>query len=232
MKNFLIIIIGAAVVLSYTAFAASYSTEATITPLMDKGEYKVDVRISRLVEQDGKLVENLISEPRIRSGLGCAASYYQGLQPTNPDYQKQENFSIDVSWPYPNESGVAFCTIVVKQGDKVVSKSRLQLQITGKGRVPLVLSSQNVDPKSVKVEVEKKDSYVLLKFGCKTDEESRKISVENLGNQAEVRDAAGQVVGSGFFPGGAYDGIGLALQCKSEDEARRLANTLVIGSSK
>ena len=117
MKTFLAIIIGATVVLSHAAVAASYSTEATITPLMDKGEYKVDVRISRLVERDGKLVEKLISKPRIQAGLGCAASYYQGLQPTDPDYQKQENFSVDVSWPYPNESGVAFCTVVVKQGD-------------------------------------------------------------------------------------------------------------------
>lgn len=169
MKNFLTVIIAVAVSLSYTAAAASYSTEATIAPLPDKGQYKVEVRVSRLVNQGGKLVEELIAQPSILSGLGCPASCYQGLQPRNPDYQKQDSVSVDVSWPYPSESGVAFCAVTVKHGDEVVSKSRLQLQIIGKGRVPLILSAQNVDPKSVRVAEERSSVYVLVEFSGKTE---------------------------------------------------------------
>jgi len=231
MKNYLAPIIAAVAVLSYTAVAASYSTEATLTPLTDEGKYKVDVRVSRLVEQDGKLVEKLIAQPRILSGLGCPASCYQGLQPANPDYQKQENVSVDVSWPYPSESGVAFCTVIVKQGDEVVSKSRLELQIVGKGRAPLILSTQNVDPKSVRVVVEKSSVYLLLEFGGKTVEEAGKIAVENLGNQAQVQDAAGHAVEGGFISG-TYKENGLALQYKSEDEARRVAGILEAETAK
>jgi len=225
MKKFLALIIAVAAVLSYTAIAASYSTEATITPLPDKGQYQVEVRVSCLVSRDGKVVDKLIAQPRIVSGLGCPASFYQGLQPTNPDYWKQDNVSVDVSWPYPSESGVAYCTVIVKQGDEVVSKSKLQLQITGKGRVPLILSAQNVDPKSVRVAEEKSNVYVLLEFGGKTEEEARTAAVENLGNQVQIRDAAGQVVKGGFISG-TYKEIGLALQYKSKDEARRVASIL------
>jgi hypothetical protein len=225
VKTFLTLIIVVAVVLSYTAVAASYSTEATITPLADKGQYKVDVRVSRLVKMDGKLVEKLIAQPKILSGLGCPASLYQGLQPTDPDYQKQESVSVDVAWPYPSESGMGLCTVIVKLGDDVVSESRIEVQIIGKGRNPLVLSPQNVDPNSVRVAVEKSNTYVLLEFGGKTEEEARKIAGENLGNQAQVRDAAGHVVDSGFISG-TYKEIGLALQCQSEDEAKRVASIL------
>ncbi len=227
MKNILTFIIAVAAVLSYTAVAASYSTEATITPLMDKGQYRVDVRVSRLVEQDGKLVEKLIAQPKILSGLGCAASLYQGLQPANPDYRNEDNVSVDVSWPYPKESGLAFCTVIVKHGDEVVSKSKLQLQITGPGRVPLVLSPQTVDPKSVRVTVDKSKSiaFVLLEFGGKTEEEAREMAIENLGNQVEIRDTGGHFVESGMMSG-TYKEIGLALQYKSEDEARRVASIL------
>jgi hypothetical protein len=225
MKSFLTLIVAVAVVLSYTAAAASYSTEATITPLANKGQYKVDVRVSRLVEQDGKLVEKLISQPKILSGLGCAASFYQGLQPTDPDYQKKESVSVDVSWPYPSESGMGLCTVIVKLGDDVVSESKVEVQIIGKGRNPLVLSPQSVDPNSVRVEVEKSNAYVLLEFGGKTEEETKKVAVENLGNQVQVRDAAGHVVDSGFISG-TYKEIGLALQYKSEDEAKRVASIL------
>ncbi|MES1180875.1 MAG: hypothetical protein ABUL66_03335, partial [Verrucomicrobiota bacterium] len=156
---------------------------------------------------------------------------YQGSQTNSPDYQTQENISVDVSWPYPNENGTAFCTVVVKLGNEVVSKSKLQLQIAGKGRVPLILSSQNVDPKSVRVEVSKGNAYVLLRFGGKTEEEARKLAIENLGNQTQICDAVGKVVESGLISG-TYKENGLALHYDNEAEARRVASTLIAGTAK
>lgn len=163
---YLPLIIAATTAISYNADAASYSTEATITPLPESGQYRVDVLVSRLVEHDGKAVEEIIAKPRISSGVGCKASLYVGLTPTNPDYQNKDNVSVDVSWPYPDESGVAYCTVIVKHGDQVASRSKLQLQIKGKGRVPLVLTPQTVEPKSVRVEMDKSRgiAYVLLEF--------------------------------------------------------------------
>jgi hypothetical protein len=93
MKNVLALIIAVITAFSYAATAASYSTEATITPLPDNGQYRVDVRVSRLVQKDGRQVEELIARPRILSGVGCGASFYQGLQPGNPDYQNEDNVS-------------------------------------------------------------------------------------------------------------------------------------------
>ncbi|MGA3266900.1 MAG: hypothetical protein ABSE16_08760 [Verrucomicrobiota bacterium] len=228
MKHFLTIITALAAVVSCTAVAASYSTEATITPLPDKGQYQVDVRVSRLVQQDDKVAEEVIARPRIFAGLGCPASFYQGSQPANPDYLNENNVSVDVSWPYPKESGVAFCTVVVKQGDEVVSRSKFQLQVMGPGRVPLILSPQNVDAKSVRVMVDKSKSiaYVLLEFGGKTDEDARAMAIENLGNKVQIQDAGGHIVGSGHIEGGAYNGIGVALPYSSENEAQRVATIL------
>jgi hypothetical protein len=230
MKSFLTLI-AALAVLSYNASAASYSTEAIMTPLMAKGQYTVDVQVFRLTEQNGQSVEELIAKPKIISWLGCAASLYQGSQTNSPDYQTQENISVDVSWPYPSESGTAFCTVIIKLGDEVVSKSKLQLQITGEGRVPLILSSQNVDPKSVRVEVLKGSAYVLLQFGGKTEEEARKLAIENLGNQTQICDAVGKIVESGLISG-TYKENGLALQYDNEAQARRVASTLVAGNAK
>ncbi len=159
--------------------------------------------------------------------MGCPASLYQGLARTNPGYQNEDNVSVDVSWPYPEESGVAFCTIVVKHGDQVAARSRLQLHIRGKGRVPLVLTPQNVDSKSVRVETDKSRdaAFVLLEFRGKTQKQARTMAVENLGNQVKIQDAAGRVVGSGVISG-TYKETGLALQYKSEAEAQRVAGVL------
>jgi hypothetical protein len=52
---------------------------------------------------------------------------YQGLQAPNPDYQKEENVSVDVAWPEAGKSGFALCTVTVKLGDQTVSKSKLQV---------------------------------------------------------------------------------------------------------
>lgn len=222
------IIIAAAALLSHVvvAAAAPYLTEATITPIPDKGQYRVDVRISRLIQQDGKQVEELVARPRITSGLGCPASFYQGPQPAQPEYQTEDNVRVDVSWPYPKESGLASCTVIVKHGDELESESKMQLKITGPGREPLILSPRNVDGKTVRVATDKsKSTFVLLEFEGKTPEEAKAMAIENLGNNVQIEDASGRVVGSGVV-GGTYKDIGLALRYDSEAEAKRAANAL------
>jgi hypothetical protein len=173
-------------------------------------------------------VEEVVARPKIESSLGCGASFYQGPSPGTPNYGNQDNFRVDVSWPYPNESGTAFCTVFVKHGDTVVSKSKLQLHILGPGRVPLVLSAQNVDPNSVQVSTDKSSAYVLLKFAGKTENEARKLTIDNFGNQVWIQNAAGQtvdVVAAGHIAG-ADDGLGLALPFDTAGEAQRVANVL------
>jgi hypothetical protein len=115
-----------------SAFAASYSTEATMTPTKAKNQCEVVVRVSQLVEQDGKLKEELISAPRILTNFGTPASLYAGLQPSNADYQKEDNVSVDVAWPEAGKGGLAVCTVTIKRGDKIVSKSKLQVMVEDK----------------------------------------------------------------------------------------------------
>jgi len=59
-----------------------------MTRQKDKGTYEVVVRVSQLVERDGKVTEELISQPKITSSPGAPASLYLGLQPPNPDYTR------------------------------------------------------------------------------------------------------------------------------------------------
>jgi len=127
LKNHIVLLVVGLCTLAATAFATSYSTEATMTRQKDKGTYTVSVRVCRLVERDGKITEQLIAHPKIISGPGGPASMYQGLQPPNPDYQKKENVSVDVSWPKVGESDFAVCTVTVKLGNQVVSKSKFQV---------------------------------------------------------------------------------------------------------
>ena len=213
---------------SHAAIATNYSTEATITPLADKGQYRVDVSVSRLGQIHGRLAEDVVARLRIESNLGCGGSCYQGPSPGTPAYGTQDNFKMDVSWPYPNESGTAFCTVLVKHGDMVVSKSKLQLQIVGPGRLPLVLSGRNIDANSVQVSMDKSTVYVLLKFAGKTEDEARKMIIDNFGNRVQIRNAAGQIVDvvDAGHVAGAYDGIGLALPYDTAEEAQRVASVL------
>ncbi len=129
MKKYVTLLIVTLSTIAGTAFATSYSTEATMTRQKDKDTYTVNVRVSRLVEQDGKLTEQLIAKPQIISKPGCPASMYQGLQSPNPDFQKEENVSVDVAWPEAGKSGFALCTVTVKLGDETVSKSKLQVVV-------------------------------------------------------------------------------------------------------
>ena len=96
MKKYIALLIVTLATIASTGFAASYSTEATMTRQKDKNTYTVVVRVSRLVEQGGQRNAQVISQPRMTSSPGHPASMYQGLQAPNPDYQKEENVSVDV----------------------------------------------------------------------------------------------------------------------------------------
>jgi hypothetical protein len=129
MKNLLILLIATACAVAATAATANYSTEATITQQKEKGRFLVEVRVSQLVEQDGNVTEHLIARPRIDSAPGVPASLYSGLSPSHPNYDKEENVTVDVSWPEAGMRGFAICDVTVKLGNKVVSRSRMKMEV-------------------------------------------------------------------------------------------------------
>jgi hypothetical protein len=132
MKKLITILVATACAVASTTSAANYSTEATMTRQKDNGTYQVVVRISQLVEQDGKVTEELISQPKITSSPGTPASLYSGLQPPNPEYTRKENVSVNVSWPEVGKTDFAVCTITVKLGDKIVSKTKMKVTVEEK----------------------------------------------------------------------------------------------------
>ena len=132
MKKLITILVAIACTVAGTTSAASYSTEATMTRQKDKGTYEVVVRVSQLVERYRKVTEELISQPKITSSPGVPASLYSGLQPQNPDYTRKENVSVDVSWPEVGKTDFAVCTITVKLGDKIVSKTKMKVTVEEK----------------------------------------------------------------------------------------------------
>jgi hypothetical protein len=191
----------------------------------DEGTLNVDVRVSRLLEQKGKFSEQLVTAPRIKTAQGVGATLYTGLQPRDRDYATKENVTVDVSWPYPNESGTASCLVTVRLGNEIVSKSRLQLKIEGPGRVPLVVAVPDVDPHSVRVADENSQKYVLFEYAGKTREAVKKLAVENYGNKVQVRDLQGHVT-EGGLSFGTYHETGLALQYGNQKEAESVAGIL------
>jgi hypothetical protein len=225
MQKLALLFLAAALGTARVTIAASYSTEATMSLQKDEGTYLVEVKISELTEKNGKVTERLISRPRLLSSPGVPATLYTGAEPKNPDYAKEENITVDVSWPYPNESGTAFCSVTVKRGDSILTKSRMQLKIDGPGRSPLVLAVPEVDPKSVKVSESNADYWVLLEFTGKTKQEVKKLAVENYGNKVQVRDPQGHLTYAGLSFG-TYHETGITLQCKNEADANRIAGIL------
>ena len=129
MKTFIAILVAAASAAASTAVAANYFTEATMTRQPDKDTYEVVVRVSHLVEQDGKVTEELIDQPKVTSSPGVPASLHSGLQPSDPDYATTENVSVDVSWPEVGKRDFAVCTVVIRLGDRLVSKTRLKVTV-------------------------------------------------------------------------------------------------------
>jgi hypothetical protein len=82
-----------------------------------------------------------------------------------------------------------------------------------------------VDPKSVRVTEEELETYVLLELAGKTQQEVKKLAAENYGNKVQVRDPHGRLTEGGLSFGTHHE-IGLALQCKSENEAKQVASML------
>lgn len=205
--------------------AATYSTEVTMSLHEEEGSYNVDVRFMELEEKNGKLIEKLISAPRIKSTPGVPSSAYTGAASSDPDYANKENITVDVTWPYPNESGLASCVVTLKRGDKMLSRSKMQLQVNGPGRTPLILTAAEMDPKSVKVVTEKSQIYLLVEFKGKTKDDVKKLAYANFGNKVQLKDGSGQVTESGLAFGG-YRDTGLALNFKTEEEAEKVARIL------
>jgi hypothetical protein len=52
--------------------------------------------------------------------------------PGSKDYHKQDNVSVDMSWPEAGKSGLAVCTVTITRGDKMVSKAKLQVTVENK----------------------------------------------------------------------------------------------------
>jgi hypothetical protein len=77
MNKLIALLIASACAVAATAVAAAYSTEATMSLQKNEGTYNVVVRVSQLVERDGKVVEQLISQPRIKSSPGVPAPFTQ-----------------------------------------------------------------------------------------------------------------------------------------------------------
>lgn len=137
MKKLTAVLIASISTFAATAADTTYSTEATITPRAPaRGTHKnlceVVVRVSKLFEQDGKVTEEVVSEPRLLVGRGDSHSSFVGLCPPHPNYQTEENVTVDVFCPKSGDRGFASCTVTVKRGDKVVSKSKLKVKVEDK----------------------------------------------------------------------------------------------------
>ena len=225
MQKLALVFLVAALGTARVTIAASYSTDATISFQKEEGTYLVEVKISELTEQNGRVTERVIARPRIVSSPGVAATLHQGKSPKDLDYTSDENVTVDVSWPYPNESGTAFCSVTLKRGDSILSKSKMQLKIDGPGRTPLVLAVPEINPASVKVAEQHADYYVLLEFAAKTKEQVKKLAVENIGNKVQLRDQKGNLTDAGLSFG-TWQQVGLSLQCKDKTDANRVASIL------
>ena len=129
MKKLITILVASVCAIANTTVASSYSTEATMTRQKDKNTYEVFVRVSQLIERDGKITEEVISQPRITSSPGVDASMYFGLQPPNPDYATTENVTVDVAWPEVGKTDFAVCMITIKVGDDIVSKTKMKVTV-------------------------------------------------------------------------------------------------------
>jgi hypothetical protein len=127
MRNLITIPVVAICALACTASAANYSTEANMTRQKDKGTYEVVVRVSRLVERNGTVGEELVTRPCILSAPGVPGSIYVG--PQDSEYAKKESVSVDVSWPEAGKSDFAVCTVTVKLGEKIVSKTKTKVMV-------------------------------------------------------------------------------------------------------
>lgn len=224
-KPFITLLFAGACLVGQRAVADNYSTEATMSLQKDEGRLLVEVRVSRLSQQNGKVVEQLVAAPRILTSPGVPATLHTGPQPGDSNYANKESVTADVSGPYPNESGVAFCAVTVKRGDQVVSKSRLQLKVEGPGRAPLIVAARDVNPTSVRVVEDNSQVCLLLEFAGKSKDEVKKLAAANYGNKVRIQDATGGLTDGGLSFG-TYHEVGMALHYSSKSEAERVASLL------
>ena len=127
--NILFALIVAATVAVTSVSAASYSTEMILSLNASKSQYEVAGTVSKLIEHDGEVTEEVIAHPKVISSPGSPGSFYVGEDRFSKNWQIEENITMDVSWPKQAKGGFAICTIIVKRGDTIVSKSTMRVQL-------------------------------------------------------------------------------------------------------
>ena len=125
MKLLIAVLIVAISTFSVSAADVSYSTEATITLPDNTDVYQVSVRVTELTKRRGKLEEKQVAIPiNGTAALGQKASMFAG--------DAREGVTVDMFCPKPGEGDAASCQVKVTRGKKVVSTSKLRLQLPAK----------------------------------------------------------------------------------------------------
>lgn len=130
MKKIITFLFGSTLALSAIAANVSYSIETTTTLGKDKQQYLVTARISRISEQDGKITETLIQQPRVSTTLGSNAQMTVGscVPKANVDAL---GISMDVFSPKTvNDYG--WCIITITEDGHVLSKSASKVKFNEK----------------------------------------------------------------------------------------------------
>jgi hypothetical protein len=132
MKTLISVVIAGAVMVISCNAADLYSMEATVTLHKEAKQYEAAARVYRLVDRKEGQAEELVTQPRVLSAVGSPGSFYVGPDRSSLSYRKLENVSMDVAWPSEGQTGFAVCTIVVRRGDRVLAKSKMQVAIDQK----------------------------------------------------------------------------------------------------
>ena len=114
---------------SNSMVAENYSTMATVTK--KEGLYLLEVQVSRLVETEGKINEQLVAKPRMEWGSGTdSVLLRQGPKPSDEEFLTKENVTLEILCLETEEQQIAKCILLVKLGKKIVSKSTLLISLT------------------------------------------------------------------------------------------------------
>ena len=132
MKALIALAIAGTIAVASCKAADSYSMEATVTLHKETNQYEAAARVCKLVDRRTKQAEEVISRPKVVSTRGTPGSFYVGSGPSDPNYRKSENVTMDVTWPNEGERNIATCTIIVKRGDSVLAKSKMQVSVSEK----------------------------------------------------------------------------------------------------
>jgi hypothetical protein len=129
MKSLFAVTVAAAISIGSVCAYDAYSMDAAITLNKETKEYQVFAKVLKVGDGKKKDSEEIVARPRIVSARGVPASFYVGPAATDRAYRKSENISMEVSWP---EDSTATCTITVKRGDKLLARSKTQLNLQDK----------------------------------------------------------------------------------------------------